>query len=148
LHPNHNWKVNVLTCWMLLQFAIGQAMVVLNRKNPWQKVASNKISGHWGVDKFHGSNILEFGFNVDVGVVHVVDIPLMRSHEANDQVLEGDVVGTCCLWNWKYVKVASWWTFWMTTMNFQCFIPCFITKHQTWICFLFWTCNGTLLLSI
>jgi hypothetical protein len=36
------------------------------------------------MDKFHGSNILEFWFKVDVGVVHVIDIPLLHLHEAND----------------------------------------------------------------
>jgi hypothetical protein len=96
---------------MLLQFAIEQAMVLLNPMNLQKKVTNGEISGHWGVDKFHGSNTLEFWFKVDVGDVHVANIPLMHPHETNDHVVVRDVVGTFYLWNWKYVKVASSWTF-------------------------------------
>jgi hypothetical protein len=56
-------------------------------------------------------NTLEFWFKVDVGDVHVANIPLMHPHETNDHVVVRDVVGTFYLWNWKYVKVASSWTF-------------------------------------
>ncbi len=67
----------------------------------------SKISGHWGVDKFHGSSILEFMLKMDVVVGHVPDTPLMHMHEVDDQALVRDVVGTCTLWNWRYVKVVN-----------------------------------------
>jgi hypothetical protein len=70
-------------------------------------VVFDKISGHWGVDKFHGSPILEFMLKIDVVVPHVPDIPLMHLHEVDDQALVQDVVGTCTLWNWRYVKVVN-----------------------------------------
>jgi len=82
-------------------------MVLVNPKNPKQKVVSSKMSGHWGADKFHGSPILEFMLKVDIVVVHMPDIPLMHPHEDNDQSLVKDVVGTCTLWNWRYVKVVN-----------------------------------------
>jgi hypothetical protein len=31
----------------------------------------------------------------------------------------GDVVGTCTLWNWKFVKIASWQTFWMSEIRLE-----------------------------
>jgi hypothetical protein len=82
-------------------------VVLVNLKNPKHKVVSGKISGRWGVDKFHGSPILEFMLKVDIVVAHVPNIPLMHPHEANDQALVRDVVGTCTLWNWRYVKVVN-----------------------------------------
>jgi hypothetical protein len=81
-------------------------VLLLNPENPRQKVASSKISNLWGIDKFHGIAIPNFWFKVDLNVVHIGDVPLMHPHEANDQVLVQDVIGTCVLWNWKYVKVA------------------------------------------
>jgi len=69
-------------------------------------VAFGKISCHWGVDKFHGSPILEFMLKMDV-VAHVLDTPLMHLHEVDDQALVRDVVGTCTLWNCRYVKVLN-----------------------------------------
>ncbi len=59
------------------------------------------------MDKSHGLNIPEFWFKVGVGLVHVASIPLTHPHEANDQVVVGDVVSTCCFQNWRCVKVAS-----------------------------------------
>jgi hypothetical protein len=82
-------------------------VVLLNPKNAKQKVAFGKVSGQWGLEKFHGAIVLEFLFKVDVATMHMLEIPLMHPHEANDQVAMGDVVGTCTLWNWKYVKIAS-----------------------------------------
>jgi hypothetical protein len=62
-------------------------------------VASGKISGLWGVDKFHGHFIPNFCVKVDVVIVHVGDVPFMHLHELNDQVLVQDLVGTSTLWN-------------------------------------------------
>ncbi len=67
-------------------------------------MALGKISGLWGMDKFHGCFIPNFCVKVDVVVVHVDDVPLIHPHEPNDQVLMQDVVGISTLWNWKYVK--------------------------------------------
>lgn len=50
-------------------------------------MASGKISGLWGVDKFRGYVIPSFCMKVDVVVIYMVDIPLMHPHEANDQVV-------------------------------------------------------------
>jgi hypothetical protein len=38
-------------------------MMLLNAKNPRQKVALRKINGLYGIDKFHGHNI-PFFFNL------------------------------------------------------------------------------------
>jgi hypothetical protein len=67
--------------------------MLLNPKNPKQKVASSKISGLWGVEKFHGHFIPKFCVKVNVMVVHVDDVPFMHPHELADQVLMQDVVG-------------------------------------------------------
>ncbi len=44
---------------------------------------------------------------MDVVVAHVHDTPLMHLHEVDDQALVRDVVGTCILWNCRYVKVLN-----------------------------------------
>jgi hypothetical protein len=80
-------------------------MVLMNPKNQRQKVVSGKISCLWGIDKFNGSPIPNFSVKV-VAIVHVVDVPLMHPHEVDDQVLMQDVVGTCTLWNQKYLKIV------------------------------------------
>jgi hypothetical protein len=70
-------------------------------------VASSKINNCLGgVDKFHGSLIVDVCFKVDVVVVHVIDIPLMYLYEVDDQTIMRDVVGICTLWNQRYVKVV------------------------------------------
>jgi hypothetical protein len=73
--------------------------MLLNPKNTRQKMALRKISDLWGIDKFHNTIIPILWLKVDVHVVHMGDVPLMHPHEANDQVLVRDVIGTCALWN-------------------------------------------------
>jgi hypothetical protein len=82
-------------------------MVLVNLKNPKQKVAFGKISGCWGSKKFHCSLIPKFWYKVDVMVVHMLEGPLMHSHENDDHAIVKDVVGICTMWNWKYVEVTS-----------------------------------------
>ncbi len=48
---------------------------------------SRKINGLWGIDKFHGLPIPNFWIKVNVTIAHVVDVPLMHTHEADDQSL-------------------------------------------------------------
>jgi hypothetical protein len=60
-------------------------------------VALGKINDFWGIDRFHGIVIPNFWLKVDVNVVHMGDVPFMHPHEANDQVLVQDVIGTCAL---------------------------------------------------
>jgi hypothetical protein len=82
-------------------------VTLLNAKNPRQKVALGKISGLWGVDKFHGHFIPNFYVKVDVAVVRVGDVPFMHPHELDNQILVQDVLGISTLWNWEYVKVVQ-----------------------------------------
>jgi hypothetical protein len=70
-------------------------------------VALRKISQLWGINKIHSLPIQNFWIKVDVAIAHVVDVLLMHAHEANDQFLMKDVVGTSTLWNWKYVKIDN-----------------------------------------
>jgi hypothetical protein len=72
-------------------------VVLLNPKNPRQKVASGKISDWWGLHKFHGAFLLEFWFTIDLQDVYVFDNPLMHSHEIDDHAFVQDVVGICAL---------------------------------------------------
>jgi hypothetical protein len=57
---------------------------LVNLKNLKQKVASRKINGHWGLEKFHGSPILELWFKMDVMIVHLPKAPFMHMHELDD----------------------------------------------------------------
>ncbi len=70
-------------------------------------MALRKINELWGINKFHGLLIPIFFIKVNVAIAHVVDVLLMHTHEANDQFLMKDVVGTFTLWNWKYVKINN-----------------------------------------
>jgi hypothetical protein len=56
----------------------------MNPKNASQKVASSKVSGWWGVDKFHGATIPIFWFKIDVATTHRPKIPLMHLHEVDE----------------------------------------------------------------
>ncbi len=47
-------------------------------------MALRKISGLWGINKFHGLPIPKFWIKVNVAIAHVVDVPLMYTHEADD----------------------------------------------------------------
>jgi len=81
-------------------------VLLVNPKNPKQKVASSKINGRWVGGKISWFTYCDVCFKVDVVVAHVLDTPLMYPYEADDQVVMRDVVGICTLWNWKYVKVV------------------------------------------
>jgi hypothetical protein len=59
-------------------------LTLVNPKNQRQKVALRKISGLWGINKFHGLPIPKFWIKVNVAIAHVVDVPLMYTHEADD----------------------------------------------------------------
>ncbi len=55
-------------------------------------MVAGKISGLWGIDRFHGNVIPYFWLKVDVAVLHMGDIPLMHPHEVDNQVLVQDVL--------------------------------------------------------
>jgi hypothetical protein len=80
-------------------------MVLMNLKNQMQRWHQEKITCLWGIDKFHGFPIPNFWVKV-IAIVRVVDVALMHPHEVDDQVLMQDVIGTCTLWNHKYLKIV------------------------------------------
>ncbi len=110
IHKFHIFKMAPMLLYIscLVQY-VGQVVTLLNPKNPRHKVASGKISGLWGLDKFHGCTILDFWFKVYVDVVHMPEVPLIHPHDANDQYVVEHVEGACTLWNWKFVKLVGWW---------------------------------------
>ncbi len=59
-------------------------MVLVNSKNPRQKVAFGKINGCWGLEKFHCSLILEFWYKMDVMSALLHEAPFMHPHEDAD----------------------------------------------------------------
>ncbi len=77
---------------------------VIQPKKPKNKVVGGKISGLWGVDKWHGYVIPNLFVKVDISVFHVVEVPLMVTNEVADQFIVGDAIGSYALWSWKYVK--------------------------------------------
>jgi hypothetical protein len=96
--------LRVADVW-LGQFAIGQAVQLLNFKSPRQIVASGTVSGVWGVDKFHFKPIPHSFYKVDVTEVQVGDAPLMHPHPEGDQLVVADVIGGSVLWSQKHLKV-------------------------------------------
>ena len=71
----------------------------MNFKNPPQTVASSKISGIWGVDKFHFRSIIQFFYKVYITHAQINDTPLMHRHAEGDQFLVKDVIGGSVLWS-------------------------------------------------
>ena len=86
------------------QFYFGQVVQLMDFKNPRQIVASGKISGVWGVDKFHFKPIPQFFYKVDVTHARIDDAPLMYPHAGVDQFLMKDVIGGSVLWSQKHMK--------------------------------------------
>jgi hypothetical protein len=52
----------------------------MNFENPREIVASGKINGVWGVDKFHFKPIPQFSYKVEVTHAQIDDPPLMQPH--------------------------------------------------------------------
>ncbi len=57
-----------------------------------------------GRDKYHHQDIPYFHFKVDVSIVYYPNVPLMHPHESVDQYKLNDLIDSCTLWNWKYMK--------------------------------------------
>ena len=91
---------------MCMQFSVEQCVHMMNPWNNKQKVASGKISGVGGVDKFHFKTIPEFCYKVDVSAVHLGEVRLPYPHEARDQWVAEDVVGGNTLWNERNLRAA------------------------------------------
>jgi hypothetical protein len=66
-----------------VQFDVGQSMHMMSPKNKRQKVASGKISGVRGVDKFHFKVIPEFNYKVNVTTAYLGDVKFAYPHETN-----------------------------------------------------------------
>ena len=98
--------IDALLAAMWMQFTVGQCVNMMNARNSKQKVASGRISGVGGVDKFHFKTIPEFCYKVDVSSAIMGDVRLPYPHEAGDQWVVEDVVGGCTLWNERNLKAA------------------------------------------
>ena len=86
------------------QLYFGQVVQLMDFKNPHTIVASGKISGVWGVDKFHFKAIRQFLYKVDVTHPLIDDAPLMHPHAGGDQFLIRDVIGGSVLWSQKHME--------------------------------------------
>lgn len=91
---------------MQVTFNVGQSVHLMSPKNKRRKVATGKISGVGGVDKFHFKTIPQFCYKVDVTTAHLGDVKLAYPHEDGDQWVVGDVVGGSTLWNERSLKAA------------------------------------------
>ena len=87
-----------------MQFYFGQDVELLNYKSSREIVACGKISGVWGVDKFHFKPIPQFLYKVDVSHAVIGDARLPHPHEEGDQFLVRDVVGGSALWSQNHMK--------------------------------------------
>ena len=80
-----------------VQFNVGKSVHMMSPKNKRWKVATGKISGVGGVDKFHLKVIPEFCYKVDVTTAYLGYVKLAYPHEDGDQWVVKDVVGGCIL---------------------------------------------------
>lgn len=74
--------------------------------NVKQSIASGTISGLGGKHKFHFCTIPDFCYKVDVKEAIWPLVSLMFPNKADGQVKVKDVVGSSCLWEGKFIKVA------------------------------------------
>jgi hypothetical protein len=78
----------------------------MSPKNKRRKVATGKISGVGGVDKFHFKVIPQFCCKVDVTTAHIGDVKLAYPHEDGDQWVVKNIVGGNKLWNKGSLRAA------------------------------------------
>ena len=78
----------------------------MSPKNKRREVASGKISGVGGVDKFHFKVIPEFCYKVDVITAYLGDVKFAYSYEDEDQWLVKDVVRDWTLWNERNLRAT------------------------------------------
>ena len=81
------------------QLYFGHVVQLMDFKNPRTIVASSKISGVWGVDKFHFKAISQFFYKVGVTHALIEDAPLMHPHARGNQFFRRDVIGVSVLWS-------------------------------------------------
>lgn len=96
------------SCPMCLQgFELGDDVFLINPRAVRHKVATGNISGVHGEHKFHGKEIPESWFKVNVNEVLEEGVALMYPHEAADMTLIQHAKGSSALWSAKYIKHAS-----------------------------------------
>jgi hypothetical protein len=78
----------------------------MSPKNKRRKVATCKISGVGGVDKFHFKVIPQFCYKVDVTTAHIGDVKFAYPHEDGDQWVVKNIVGGNTLWNKGSLRAA------------------------------------------
>ena len=86
------------------QFYFGHVVQLMDFKNLRKIVVSCKISGVWGVDKFHFKPIPQIFNKVDVTHAQIDDAPLIHPHAGENQFLVKDVIGGSVSWSHKYIK--------------------------------------------
>jgi hypothetical protein len=59
-------------------------VVLVNLKNPRQKVVFGKINDHWGLEKFHCSPIPKFWYKLHFMSTLLSEAPFMHPHEDDD----------------------------------------------------------------
>ena len=89
-----------------MQFNVGQCVHLMSPKNKRCKVATGKINGVGGVDKFYFKVIPQFCYKVDVTTAHIDDVKLAYPHEDGDQWVVKDVVGGNTFWNERSLRAG------------------------------------------
>jgi hypothetical protein len=85
---------------------MGQQVWLMNPRNQKHKVAAGVISGISRIDKFHDSTFSESWFKVDVKEALAPNVPLMYPHDASDQNVVNDAVGSNALWDERLIRKA------------------------------------------
>jgi hypothetical protein len=89
-----------------LQFSVSEEVWLMNPKYSTQKVASGKVSGIGGENKFHFKEIPEKWLKVDVQEALLPETTLMQPNEDADQHMVEDVIGTIVIWDQKHLKIV------------------------------------------
>lgn len=89
-----------------MQFSVAEEVWLLNPKQSTQKVASGKISGIGGEQKFHFKEFMEKWFKVEMREALLPETAFMHPNEDADQHIVEDVVKIAIIWDQKHIKIA------------------------------------------
>ena len=77
----------------------------MNPRSVRHKVATATISGLPGQHRYHGEEIPDTWFKVDVREILIPGVPLMYPNERGDQHNIEDTKGGNTVWDQKYLKL-------------------------------------------
>jgi hypothetical protein len=86
---------------------MGQQVWLMNPQSIRQKAVCGTVSGISGQHRFHFVEIPDSWLKVDVQEALMPNVSLMMENREAEQEKVKDAVGSCVLWNQKYMKCTT-----------------------------------------